>query len=195
MKKNLSHKLWMSIVAGLIVCAPVFAQEQKPNPPESGNPGNQEQQTMTQGELAKFLVVKLGWSEFLPANFSVVDAVRILAENGIDPKGGWVASKPVELRDLAYILVDILDLEPEDPNDDQSVFDACVANGINFSTISSAIATAGSRLANPGLNPPSGPSLNDPTLRLPPGRPSDFTNPGNDPFPFTPPAMTPNRVR
>ncbi len=162
---------------------------------ESNEANDEEGQTMTQGELAVIIANKLGIAPQLSLDMSELDAINALIQQGIFPAGGWQSGNEVTLSALAYLLVKILGLNPLNPDDDASVVEACVLYGIDFTDIESALISAGILEALSRIQP-TGPQLNDPLLRLPPGSPADpwsqAGDQGNTFRPNTPNPLTPN---
>lgn len=207
MKRQLMYVLIATMALFGSYSLPAFAQTE----PET----EQESETMTQGDLALILAVKLGLAPDVPAMGGQSFAINALKQAGISPREGWNAEEEVTLGSLAVILAQVLGLVPENPEDDASVVEACTAAGVDFSSIASALVSAGILRGETELIPV-GRELNDPLLRLPPGRPwSYFTRggpgresgmrapnrpgftpppppPGGGFRPPTPPPLTPN---
>ena len=166
----------------------IFAQEEETTPQEEET----SQETMSQGQLAIILAQRLGLAPDAPG-LTEVAAINMLTQVGILPRDGWSAGSEVTLGVLAGILVQVLGLTAENPEDDASLVEACTAEGIDFSSVSNALASAGIVPWNPSARrtQPTGSQFNDPLLRLPPGDPSTFFSgagggPGNGGSGFRP---------
>jgi hypothetical protein len=134
------------------------------------------EETMTQGNLAIILAQRLGLAPDMPGDLTDIIAINALTQAGYAPREGWNSGSDVTLGMLAGILVQVLGLTAENPEDDASLVEACVAAGIDFSSVSSALASAEIVSLNPSARrtQPTGSQFNDPLLRLPPGDPSSF---------------------
>ena len=161
---------------------------------EQNDAENESGQTMTQGELAILLAKKIVPVDQQPTSMSEITAVNFLLQAGVLPLGGWQPDEPLSLGALAMILGQLLSLNPENPDDEQSWLEAGILEGIDFTDISSALLTSG-LFTNQELATLLGSRLNDPVDREPPGVPSEFENAGKDNRPFQPDEMTPNRPR
>lgn len=199
MKKNSMMKWFMVLLLGaLVVAPPVFAQPEE----EQSVVETQEiveEQTMTQGQLAIILARRLGLVVGTPLTASPVAAILALEQVGISPSGGWSADEPVTLGNMATVINAYLGNEVDsgaaDP--EAAAVEVAVASGVDFSSIASALASAG--ILGSGEREsltPAAATFNDPLIRLPPGRPVDaFEQLLNDTVPFDPPglpALTPN---
>ena len=96
---------------------------------------------VTQGELAEILVVLTGLIEYLPPNFTPLEAIAMLTASGISPLGGWNADRPVVLGDLAVVLVLALGIEGdvEDKDDPASYIALLVELGAPLGTVGSSV--------------------------------------------------------
>jgi hypothetical protein len=164
--ENAMKKMIMIHVAILIAALFAFSQPAIAQEEASG-------QTMTQGDLALIFAQKLGLAPGLPTDAGKAEAMNALAQIGYAPRGGWNADSEVTLGDLAVILAAVLKLTPENPEDDASVVEACVAAGVDFSSVASALISAEILSADPQFTA-TGRQLNDPLFRLPPGAPWQY---------------------
>jgi len=74
----------------------------------------EEDDTITHGEVAKLLAYHLGLFDQLPANPSETEAAAALSANGISPKGGvWDINKVLSIADFAKILTEAMGITDE----------------------------------------------------------------------------------
>ncbi len=205
MKKQSVTKWFLVLFIGAVFSAyPVYAQEdnEEQNDGENqelteGQNGQQgegvgQPKTMTQGQLAIILARRLGLVVGTSLSASPVAAILALEQVGVSPRGGWSSESEVTTGDLASVLNILLGNEVDETADDQAQaeVDATIASVAN---ITSALATAGiiSSGQRESLSPASS-TLNDPLVKLPPGRPVDkFEGILNDERPFIPPVLPP----
>ncbi len=100
-----------------------------------------DEQLMTESELALKLVQVLGLSPMLPVNPSPAEAYQILLLNGVSPKDGWNSTNLVNFGNLARILVQSMGAEDdiEDTTSDKAYVDYLKSIGVEFGTIQDAI--------------------------------------------------------
>lgn len=154
-----------------------------------------EEETMNEGMLAIVLAQKLGLTAQLPLNPSPITAINALVTVGIRPRDGWNQDSVVTLGTMAYLLAQVMELNVTDMDDDQAVLEACIAAGVDFSSIGNALISAGVLSTTEIRTALTGVQMNDPLHRLPPGMPSDLWTSPNNYNPLRPgrlPAVTPN---
>ncbi len=154
-----------------------------------------EESSINQGALAVILAHKLGLAGGLPVNTTPDNAINMLMQAGISPREGWDAGADVTQGTLAYLLASVLGLSVTDWNDDTSVVEACIAANIDFTSVGTALLSAGIISSSQRQGQPTGSQLNDPLYRLPPGLPSDMWNASDNNQAFQPKGkgpLTPN---
>ncbi|MCB1194896.1 FecR domain-containing protein [bacterium] len=66
---------------------------------------------VTQGEFAKYLVRALGMEGNLPIGANTYEYINLLERQGITPPGGYEAEKPLNKKDMAYMMMKATGLE------------------------------------------------------------------------------------
>jgi hypothetical protein len=200
-KQSLTKWFLLLLVGTAFTVQPVVAQEEEEEEQQEVEETQEvvEEQTMNQGQLAIILARRLGLVIGTPLTASPAAAILALEQVGVSPARGWSAEEPVTLGDMASVINVLLgndvDETAEDP--ETAAVDMAVASGVDFSSIASALNSAGIISAGERESlTPAAQTFNDPLSRVPPGRPIDtFEQNLNDTVPFDPPglpALTPN---
>lgn len=142
MMRKVGMLLAVAAVAACSFSGTAFAAEKKSDSKKSA--GDQ-QDLVTEGEFAKWLVQVLGLSRLLPPTPTENECFQVLLQNNISPKDGWNPDNVVTLGNLARIVVQALGKQGEvdNPDSDQSWITYLKSIGIEFGTIGEAVENLG----------------------------------------------------
>lgn len=102
----------------------------------------QQEETVTQAQLAELLADVMGLSRFLSVTPSNQEIFALLMENGVCPADGWKADEPVFPPTLARVVVQAMGRadEVENPDDPMSWMRFLQQEGVAIGSVAEAVA-------------------------------------------------------